>query len=101
MDADQIYKAAMQKWGRSAQVGIAVEEMGELLSALSRHARGRVGVDAIAEEIADVSICIEQLALAFDVQSVVMEMKERKQLRLAQRIAASNGDEQWMRIGNS
>lgn len=100
MDAE-LYQAAADKWGADAQAGIAVEEMGELIAALSRYARGRVGIEAVAEEVADVMICMEQMAFAFCPQGMVGDFKQQKIERLAQRVASSNGDERWMRIKSS
>lgn len=96
-----VYKAAAKKWGADAQAGVAVEEMGELIAALSRYARGRVGIEVVAEEVADVIICMEQLQLAFCPVGMVGNFKQRKIERLAQRVASSNGDEKWMRIKSS
>lgn len=60
---------AIEHYGKSAQVDMAIEEMSELTKALLKERR--YGMDDIREhdiidEIADVSILIGQLMLIFD-----------------------------------
>lgn len=43
-----------------------VEEMGELLVAMMHYRRGRVGKEAVVEEVVDVLICMTQLALSLE-----------------------------------
>ena len=83
MDEEQIYKDALNKWGVDAQCMIAIEECGELITALSHKYRGR-NVNLI-EEIADVKIMIEQLSIIFGAKEVEEE-KTRKLARLNQRL---------------
>lgn len=56
---------ALLLYGQDKQVAMAIEEMGELLVAMNHHKRGRVGVEAVQEEIADVKIAIDQLAIIY------------------------------------
>lgn len=70
---EELYKAAVQKFGERAQILIAIEEMSELTKALLkyiRHEDFNQGdyddiVESIAEERADVSIMLNQLAVIF------------------------------------
>jgi len=41
MDEEQIYKDALKAWGIDAQCMMAIEECGELITALSHKYRGR------------------------------------------------------------
>lgn len=70
---EELYKAAVQKFGERAQILVAIEEMSELTKALLkyiRHEDFNQGdyddiVESIAEERADVSIMLNQLAVTF------------------------------------
>ena len=48
--------------GPDAQTLMAFEEMAELQKELCKHARGKHNRSAVAEEIADVQIMLEQMA---------------------------------------
>lgn len=56
---------ALESYGTDAQRTIALEEMGELITALAREERGRAGKAEVLEEIADVLITAIQLALIY------------------------------------
>lgn len=59
---------AIAKWGEDAQIDMCIEEMSELTQALCKYKRGRRGehvTNNIKEEIADVLITINQMALIF------------------------------------
>lgn len=72
-------------FGQEKQVEMAIEEMGELLVAMNQYKRGRVGVSAIQEEIADVKIMMNQLALIYG-ESGVYDFETMKLARLKKRI---------------
>ena len=57
-----VYADAILTYGVRAQEDMLHEEVGELLSALNKHARGRIQREAVITEIADVIIMCEQLA---------------------------------------
>lgn len=86
-DRLNLYKSAEDKWGRTSQVAIAIEEMAELTVALTQQFfRGRHANAAVIEEIADVLIVCEQLALMYgerEVQTVI----DKKLDRLKQRVS--------------
>ena len=91
-------KAAVAKYGQSAQVDMAIEEMSELTKALCKERRTQLiqgkhaeAVSNIAEEIADVAIMLWQLILMFDCDGEVQRQVDFKITRLAQRLAASGG----------
>ena len=79
-------RSALEAYGEYAQAQIAIEEMAELTVALKHYERGRIGVAAVQEELADVCIVIAQLVDVFG-RDAVVEMAERKQERLMGRIA--------------
>ena len=51
-DKIELYKKAIATYGKEAQIGIAFEEMGELIVALNHYKRDRSDVQSIKEEIA-------------------------------------------------
>ena len=80
-----IYRKLLAMNGYIGQMHVSIEEMAELTNALVKKERGRATDEDVIGEIADVIICVEQLADIFGVTKVV-EMKEAKLRRLAARI---------------
>lgn len=81
----EIMNLAIEKWGRIAQINMALEEMGELIAAINQWKRGRIDIDAVREEVADVMITAKQLALIFG-QSGVDQIYHEKIRRLEDRL---------------
>ncbi|MGU9539616.1 hypothetical protein ACQX0N_11690 [Clostridium tepidum] len=82
----EIYKKAISKYGLYAQIDMVFEEMSELQKELCKFKRGKSNISNIAEEIADVKIMLEQMALAFDIEDKVELQKDLKIKRLEERI---------------
>lgn len=80
-----LLKRAVDEYGIDAQVLQAFEEMGELMSALNKLKRKRCKVEAVIDELADVSIMIDQLAIYFGFYKCKMRRKT-KLLRLQNRL---------------
>lgn len=80
-----IYKKAMDLLGYQSQMLVAVEEMAELTDDLVKKERGRATDDDVIGEIADVIVCMEQMAIYYGVEKVVA-MKDAKLRRLAARL---------------
>ena len=72
-------------YGNEKQTEMAIEEMGELLVAINHHKRGRVDVSSVQEEIADVKIAMDQLAMIYG-EKGVSEFEKKKLERLNGRI---------------
>lgn len=83
-----ILNLAIEKWGRIAQINMALEEMGELIAAINQWKRGRIDIDAVREEVADVMITAKQLAIIFG-QAGVEKRYEEKINRLYHRVMNS------------
>lgn len=75
----EILQEAINLYGRQAQIDVAVEECAELINAIQKQRRRRVGDKEVIDEIADVRIMTEQLALIFGEQ----EVEARRQFKLA------------------
>ena len=81
-----ILLAALETWGPEMQTMITLEEMGELQKELSKHFRGTNNREAIAEEIADVEIMLEQMKILHDCGPLADIFRAEKLERLARRI---------------
>ena len=81
--------AELSRYGAQAQITMAFEEMAELQDVLCKFLRGRVDGDTlanIAEEIADVGIMLDQMAVDFEVEDGVAEQRAHKVRRLRSRL---------------
>ncbi len=76
---------ALMLYGNAAQIELAIEEMGELLVAINHYRRARCSVEAVQEEIADVKIAMDQLAMIYGEEGV-SEFEKKKLERLKGRI---------------
>lgn len=82
----EICKRAVEQYGKQPQIIMAMEEMSELIQALSKSIRGKENVDNIAEEIADVEIMLMQLKMIFHCGTMVNSIKSDKTYRLEERL---------------
>lgn len=77
-----IYKDALDTWGENAQLDVAIEEMSELIKEIIKFKRG-IGDNAhMSEEIADVTIMLEQIIQMFKLEEEVTQQKNYKLIRL-------------------
>lgn len=83
-----LYRQAVKKWGVVPQLEISVEEMAELMAEIMHLIRNRIKPDDehLAEEIADVEICIEQLKDILNNWVSVEKWKDIKLERLEKRL---------------
>lgn len=80
-----ICRKAVEKFGIDIQQIVAVEELGELIQAISKIARWECSqstlseyIDNLAEEIADVEIMLEQLKQCYGCHIQANDHKRRK-----------------------
>ncbi len=85
-DREKVYTQAIDTFGCDAQVVVAIEELSELQKELCKALRGNPAKAAIAEEMADVTIMLEQLRIIFDNEECVCHYMDSKVKRLAQRV---------------
>ena len=87
-----IYKKAINTFGESAQMIVALEECSELQKEITKLLRGKGNLEHLAEEMADVEIMLEQLELIYGVGLIQQKQvfKENKLKRLAERINLEN-----------
>lgn len=86
MSEQEVFKAALDKWGADAQTLMVFEEMAELQKELCKHARGADNQAHIAEEIADVQIMLEQMMVLHDCKELVLDFRHGKIFRLERRL---------------
>ena len=81
-----VYAKAIDTFGIPAQLQMVIEEMSELTKELCKFSRGKEVRSQIAEETADVLVCLDQLMMIFGIRDEVEAQMDRKVLRLAQRL---------------
>ena len=93
MNTDEIVtmKLAVEKFGKQSQIDMAIEECSELINALCKLRRQRVGPIDVITEIDDVQIMCGQLAYIFG-ENAVEDERKRKIQRLKCRIESYNGN---------
>lgn len=83
MSEQEIINLTINVFGEQLQEIIAIEECAELIQAITHKHRGRD--HNIAEEIADVEICLEELKIINNCREEVEEIHKQKIERLYQR----------------
>ena len=74
-EQEELLRLAIEKWGKEAQIRMAVEECGELLSALMKLYRSRVTEEDVIDEVADNILMNEQLAMIYGKDKVLARIK--------------------------
>ena len=77
-----VYRKAIERFGKLMQITVAIEEMSELQKELCKVQRGKMNIDGIIEEIADVEIVMEQMRMIFNSDREIDRVKARKIERL-------------------
>ena len=80
MTYQEIFNKAISTYGEKAQKLMAIEEMSELTKEICKDFRGKLDREHLIEEMADVTITIDQL------------MRERKFERLKERLEMVNDE---------
>ena len=92
MEERTLYRKAIDKWGKEAQVDMIIEECAELILALQKLRRADdedydLCICDVWEEIADVEIMLGQARLLFNPNgNAIDSFKARKIERLKQRL---------------
>ncbi|OUP70708.1 hypothetical protein B5F10_02135 [Anaerotruncus colihominis] len=81
-----IFEQAIRTYGKESQMKMVLEEVAELQKEICKLWRGRDNVQAIAEEVADVEIMLDQLKLILDIEEDVQRFREKKITRLKERL---------------
>ena len=87
------YKQAIDTYGVRAQKLMAIEEMSELTKEICKDFRGKLDREHLIEELADVTITIDQLMLMYKISgNELQQMCERKMERLKERLEKQNDE---------
>lgn len=77
-----VYEEAIDRFGETPQMLVAIEEFSELSAAISRMLTSKGDLLDLVTEVADAEIMLSQIKLLYDISSVVIEEKQRKIDRL-------------------
>ena len=77
-----LYKKLILKYGKEAQIIVAIEELSELQKELTKWLRGKGNICDVAEEIADVQIMLEQLEFMYACSKMIHKTKIDKLKRI-------------------
>ena len=80
------YTKAMMAFGERNQLIVAVEELSECQKEICKILRGGDGLRNLAEEVADVTIMLEQIQLMFNIDDCVCNFMDEKIKRLDDRV---------------
>lgn len=76
------YTNAMITYGEEIQMIVAVEELSECQKEICKFLRGLGNAENLAEEIADATICLEQMRLFRGLNEMVCQKMDEKVKRL-------------------
>lgn len=85
-DREKVYTNALLRFGEEHQMVVAIEEMSELQKELTKLLRGTGNAGRIAEETADVLICVEQIIYLLGIREMVDIQMDRKVMRLEDKL---------------
>lgn len=82
-----VVKRAIEHYGKDVQSTVCMEECAELIHAISKEKRGKSDKSHLAEEMADVIICIEMLKEIYNItEDEIYSWVINKQERIIRRI---------------
>ena len=82
-----VVKKSIEHYGKDVQSTVCMEECAELIQAISKEKRGKSDKDHLAEEMADVIICIEMLKQIYNItEDEIYSWVINKQERIIRRI---------------
>lgn len=85
--SESLMDKAIQKWGKTAQILVLLEEMSELQKELLKNInRGKENLDAVIDEIADVEIMLEQVKYIYHIEKAVQNRVPIKLERVERRL---------------
>lgn len=80
---NEVFEKAVEKFGADEQLRMLQEECAELIAAINQFRRKRIPFNALAEELADVTVMLHQVPHIYGPDSVdhinrIIEMKVRR-----------------------
>lgn len=91
-DKQVVWRESIRKYGKEIQSIVCMEECSELIQAVSKRLRGKPGAtDNLAEEMADVTICLDLLKEMYGIPDAQLEeWIARKTARQSKRMQADD-----------
>lgn len=91
-DKQVVWRESIRKYGKEIQSIVCMEECSELIQAVSKRLRGKPGAtDNLAEEMADVTICLYLLKEMYGITDAQLEeWIARKTARQSKRMQADD-----------
>lgn len=90
-DRTKVYTNALVHYGPDKQCIVAIEELSECAKEICKVLRGKGNMEHLAEEIADATVCLEQLRYFYGINEDVCRIMDEKVRRLDRNLR----DEQW------
>ncbi len=81
-----VYDRAIMQYGTMLQSVVALEELSEAQKEICKVLRGKSSIEHLAEEVADATIMLEQIAHIYDIRELVSRYMDEKVQRLADRL---------------
>ena len=91
-DRQKTYTNALVTYGEELQMIVAIEELSECAKELCKCMRRKGDIEHLAEEIADATICLEQMRMFFGINEKVCEYMDQKVRRLDDRLRKQGGN---------
>ena len=82
----KVYKRAFERYGEEKQCIVALEELSECQKEICKVLRSKGNMDHLAEEVADATICLEQVRIMFGLDKMVCHKMDEKVERLYHRV---------------
>ena len=82
----KVYEDALIRNGKHKQLVVAIEELSELQKEICKYFRNEGKAQNFIEEVADVSVMIEQIIFMFDIEDDVKKVMDEKVQRLKEKI---------------
>ena len=84
------YTNALIHFGEATQLVVSLEELSECQKEICKVMRGQSNLNALAEEIADATIMLEQVRMIFGLNDLVCEKMDEKIMRLDNRLKGNS-----------
>lgn len=81
-EREKIYMNAFLRYGEVQQAVVAMEELSECQKEIAKFIRGIGNAGALAEEVADALICLEEMMMFYGIREMVQIQMDRKVMRL-------------------
>lgn len=85
-EREKTYMAAFLRYGETNQAVVAMEELSEAQKEIAKFIRGIGNAGALAEEVADALIVLEQVMMIYGIREMVQIQMDRKVMKLEDKL---------------